>query len=171
MLVLVKLMGTKRVVWVPVSSFCPSSEQAACSAGSQWLWVACCQTQSTLSSGQCRGRSHSLQTGHQQLAQILFPPYQSVKVTKFSQSQLILMKNRLKAQFRLTAQNIYLHHVNVIAKCLQSHFKHDLLWQVAGTLKDHVALHRSDLVVARKLGWVHDGPDLITLQGITDLLS
>lgn len=70
-----------------------------------------------------------------------------------------------------TAQNVHLHHVDVIAKCLQSHFKHDFLGQVAGTLKDHVALHRSNLVVARKLGGVHGGPDLITLQGITKLLS
>lgn len=70
-----------------------------------------------------------------------------------------------------TAKNIYLHHVNVIAKCLQSHFKHDLLGQVAGTLKDHVAFNRSDPVVARELGGVHDGSNLITLQGITNLLS
>lgn len=70
-----------------------------------------------------------------------------------------------------TDKDIYLHHVNVIAKCLQSHFKHDLLGQEAGTLKDHVALNRSDPVVARELGGVHDGSDLITLQGIANLLS
>lgn len=68
------------------------------------------------------------------------------------------------------AQTVYLHHVNVIAKCLKSHFKHDFLGQVTGTLKDHVALHGSDLVVARELGGVHDGTNLITLQGITNLL-
>lgn len=67
-------------------------------------------------------------------------------------------------------QIIYLHHVNVIAKCLKSHFKHDFFGQVTGTLKDHVAFHRSDLVIARELGGVHDRTNLITLQGITNLL-
>ena len=69
------------------------------------------------------------------------------------------------------AQNVYLHHVNFKAKSLESHVKHDFLGQIAGSLKDHVSLHRSDLVVARELGGVHSGSKLITLQGITDLLS
>ena len=160
------------LVWVPVSSSCPSSEQAACSAGSHWFWVACCQRQSTLSSGQCRGRIRSFQTGPQRLAQILCPPYQSVMVTNVSQSQLGLLKNHLKTWYPLkVAENMYLHHINVIAKCLQSHFKHDFLGQVAGTLKDHVAFHRCHLVVAGKLGGIHNGSNLITLQSITNLLS
>lgn len=70
-----------------------------------------------------------------------------------------------------SAKRFYLHHVDVKAECLQSHLKHEFLGQVAGSLKDHVALHGSDFVVARELGGVHDGPDLISLQGITDLLS
>lgn len=70
-----------------------------------------------------------------------------------------------------TAQKVYLHHVDVIAECLQSHFKHDLLGQVAATLKEHVAFHRSNLVVARELGGVHRCPDLIALKCIKDLLS
>lgn len=69
------------------------------------------------------------------------------------------------------AQNHYLHHVNVIAKCLESHFKHDLLRQVACTLKDHIALQRSKLIVARELCGVHNGPNLITLNGILKLMS
>lgn len=74
----------KKVLWVPVSSSCPSSEQAPSSPGSLGRWVACCQRRSTLSSERCQGRSHSFQTGHQRLAQILCPPCQSVMVTKFS---------------------------------------------------------------------------------------
>ncbi len=81
------------------------------------------------------------------------------------------MKIIIKLVWIKITENVYLHHVDVKAKSLQSHFKHDLFWQVAGTLKDHVALHRADLVVARELGGVHNGSNLIALQGIKNLLS
>lgn len=40
-----------------------------------------------------------------------------------------------------TAEYVHLQHIDVIAKCLQGHFKHDFLGQVAVPLKDHVAFN------------------------------
>lgn len=41
----------------------------------------------------------------------------------------------------LNSGNIYLQHIDVKAKCLQGHFKHNFLGQEAVPLKDHVAFH------------------------------
>lgn len=40
-----------------------------------------------------------------------------------------------------TAEYVHLQHIDVVAKCLQGHFKHDFLGQVAVPLKDHVAFN------------------------------
>lgn len=87
------------------------------------------------------------------------------------QSPQCLLKKISACFWYRTTEDFHLQHLNVIAKCLQSHFKHDFLGQVAGPLKDQIALQGAHLVVARELSWVHNGSNLIILQSISNHLS
>lgn len=78
--------------------------------------------------------------------------------------------SQLAKKTKSTGQNLYLHHVNVIAESPQGHLQHSLLRQVAVSLEEDVALQGAHLVVTRELGCVHDGSDLVALQNISDHL-
>lgn len=58
-----------------------------------------------------------------------------------AQSLQGLLEHIMVSSVALNSRNVYLQHIDVKAKRLQGHFKHNFLGQEAVPLKDHVALH------------------------------
>lgn len=52
-----------------------------------------------------------------------------------------VLEHIIVSSVALNGGNVYLQHIDVKAKRLQGHFKHNFLGQEAVPLKDHVALH------------------------------